>query len=513
MRSITGFLSLSLLAALTLGGCTPADIETDAVSGEAEQTAGYLVPDPAENSDHGYLLEDNRIPSIETCEEWVEFWVGAGPALSFAAAEVHGDPAIEVSTQIFMKNRSLDSDGDGVICYLEFEAQPIAEAQGPEWQTTLSLALTEEAALAPIEACKIEQAPPIWFTRAGFPQAEEYRVREGRVVVQLIYVDATDLPARGLPSEDADFWINGAGEFLEDMAEGKVDFEWRYENQYFRLPRPLADYKVTRNGGGNPRPFVQAAVSAGDPSIDFSDVDVVIAVLPPSVTPELADYSPALPLEPAFPFRTAEGLVYRGTMTGSDTRWEHGYLLIAHEMGHLLGLQDYYAYEANFAGDGSDQFRFMGEFDNMNHAAGRALEWTAWSRWLLGFLDDSQVRCARQDRATAHQVFTVSDLDGGPKMVVIPTGPFTAIAIESRRSLRHDAGLAADQQGALVYRVNTEIESGFGPLEIVQKPNLADPFLLDAPLRPGESVTVDGVTITGVEAGELWDAIEVKPAN
>ena len=506
-------LAASTLLGLSLSGCSPvSEPIIKETSIESGTDLGPLEPSEPENSDHGYLLEDNRIPAIATCEEWREFWVGSGPAISFEAAAVHNDPSIEVSTQIFLKNQILDSDGDGVICYLEFESEQTDRGL-ESWVDAPTLSISTDSELLPMPQCKVKQAEPLWFTRAGFPQSDEYKISDGKFVIQLLYVDASDLPASGLPSEDAEFWIEGAGEFLTAMTDDKIEFEWRYEDSYQRLDRPLADFRVTRSGRGDPRRFVQAAINASEAIVDYSDVDAVVAVLPPNVTSSLADYSPALPLEPTSPFRTDEGLVYRGTMTGSDTRWERGYLLLAHEIGHLLGLQDYYGYQYSEEDPFVDQFRFMGEFDNMNHAAGRALEWTGWSRWLLGTIDDSQVRCANIGKSSIHKLHAVADRSPEAKLLVIPTGRNTAIVAESRRSIRYDSALPAENQGALLYQVDTRRESGFGPLEIIRRGGLDDPMLIDAPLQPGEWVIVDGLLIEVVEAGELWDSIRVSPAQ
>lgn len=78
---------------------------------------GVLAPIVPENSDHGYLLQDDRIPRIETCTEWIEFWVYLGPAVSFEAIEDHQGLDIAVSTQIYRKNRHLDANNDGIICF------------------------------------------------------------------------------------------------------------------------------------------------------------------------------------------------------------------------------------------------------------------------------------------------------------------------------------------------------------------------------------------------------------
>ena len=99
---------------------------------------GVEAPQSAENSDHGYLLEDARIPRFETCQEWEGFWDLEGPAVGFAAAAVYENLEIAVSTQIYTKNQHLDSNLDGVICFYEEQAKPVTPtlAQG-DWFTAV----------------------------------------------------------------------------------------------------------------------------------------------------------------------------------------------------------------------------------------------------------------------------------------------------------------------------------------------------------------------------------------
>lgn len=90
---------------------------------------GVEAPVFGENSDHDYLLDDNRIPRLDTCAEWDEFWVYEGPAVSFEVASRYDEPMLAVSTQIYKKNLHLDSDSDGVICFFENEAKPLADSR------------------------------------------------------------------------------------------------------------------------------------------------------------------------------------------------------------------------------------------------------------------------------------------------------------------------------------------------------------------------------------------------
>lgn len=494
-------LSMTMLLTACMTGAQSGDPSSTSASADS-----FVIPDPPENSNHGWLTEDTRIPMHNSCDEWLEFFGLRGPAVSFAVSSSFPNEQFEVSTQMYLKNRHLDKNGDGVICFLEDSSA--AGKPSPISNTLIS----PTSILADASECRIQHGGYVNATNlAGFPQHPDYKIPDdGKIVIQLIYVDAEDLRGLGRPSDDVSFWIEGSGGFITDVTDGSIDFEWRFEDEYFSLPKPLEDYNITREKQGDPRAFVQAAITASDSKIDFSDVDMVIAVPPPTVTNKQIDVSPAIPLTARTAFRTQEGSVYRGTLAGADTRWPSGYLLIAHEIGHLLGLQDYYSLdllpdEDPFAG----QFKFMGEFDNMNYAPGKAREWTAWSRWLVGTLEDDQIRCLVDGQETTHQITTISSDSKEPKAVVIPTGKFSAIVIESRKSMRHDFQLPESMQGLLVYEVDTRRDSGLGPLRIVKKNGIQDKFMLDAPLRVGESVTFDGFTIENVESGLFWDVARV----
>lgn len=379
-----------------------------------------------------------------------------------------------------------------------------------ETPTTSETPLSE---LSAIEQCKIDQADVNegLAVRSGFPAHPDYQLAsDKKVVVQMLFVDFPDLPSSEKPEDDADFFTEGAGNFLRDVTEGVIDFEFRNHSDFVRLPKPIKDYELTRGAGGDPFVFVQDAITESDRYVDFSEVDIVIAIPPAEVTDSQMNFSPAIPRTKTSAFATDEGLVYRGTMVGSDMRWDKGYSLLAHEIGHLLGLQDYYSFEWKPGDTYEDQFKFFGGFDNMNFAPPKVSEWSAWSRFLLGVLEDEQIRCITDEPETTHRLTAIGSSSSGSKAVVIPTGDHTGIVVESRKSIRHDKGLPKEYEGLLVYRVDTTKPNGFGPLEIVRKQNLSDPFLLDAPLRTGETLVVDGVRVENLESGSDWDMARIS---
>jgi M6 family metalloprotease-like protein len=366
--------------------------------------------------------------------------------------------------------------------------------------------------LSAVEACRVP-SPPNYesATRSGFPLHPDYVLNGKKAVVQLVYVDAEDVVGSKPPAEDFPYWEDNAGGFIRDMSNGTVELEWRFENEYLRLPKPLSDFNITRSGGGDVYGFYQLALDLADPTVDFSDVDIVLVLFPPNVDAIQVDFSPSFAETRSEGFKTDEGSIYRGAILGADARYENGYLLAVHEMGHMFGLEDYYSFEWTESGTTfEDQFRFTGQFDNLGYAYGKSPEWFGWSRWIIDFIGDSQVRCVTDQEVTTHFLRAVSSGSADSMIVVVPTGKFTAVVVESRRSTRHDQRAPERTNGLLVYEVNTKNVNGYGPVRVVRKENSVDKLAEDAPLQLGQSVTLGDIVITNIESGLDWDVAEVR---
>lgn len=89
----------------------------------------------------------------------------------------------------------------------------------------------------------------------------------------------------------------------------------------------------------------------------------------------------------------------------------------------------------------------------------------------------------------------------GTKLVVVPTGPDSAVALEARGSAGNDGSTC--EQGVLGYRVRSETESGSGPIQVLDAhPHTEScwedsvyPPLADAPVSLGESFKVPGAKV------------------
>jgi hypothetical protein len=151
----------------------------------------------------------------------------------------------------------------------------------------------------------------------------------------------------------------------------------------------------------------------------------------------------------------------------------------------------------------------MGFFDLM--ANPMVPELTVWHRFLLGIVNDNQIRCVTQETASFHWIRPVAEKTSGVKGVVIPLGPFEALIVESRRSLGYDTRLRKSQEGALVYSLDTRIKYRQSPVKIIPPARSVDRFSeLDSALRKNESVVFRNWKISVVESGIFGEVIKVE---
>ena len=358
-----------------------------------------------------------------------------------------------------------------------------------------------------ITPCRLEEVDNSYPGRphmaSGFPMPIQRAKLDDQLVVQVVPVDFADLRTSSKPATDLKDATTAIEKFWERQSTAKVDIVLRVPNSYIQMPKKVADYNLSSvfpNFDGKAyAAYVDAAVAASDAQIDFTGVDVVILAHTPKAT---AKQIGTFIAEAGMPgsnliFETAEGPVYNTMIQGGDTPRDIQNWI--HEFGHMLGVTD----SGGVGNMGFDVMLWYG-----------VPELTVWNRFVLGVEKDSQINCVTGTDSSTHWIRPVAWPGEQIEGVVIPLSKSKAIVVESRRRTGYDAALGKESEGALVYTVDTSKSgnNGSGPFTIIgpKRMKVIAMWSLDAPLKQGESVVVEGWRISNLESGAFGDVMKVE---
>ena len=129
-----------------------------------------------------------------------------------------------------------------------------------------------------------------------------------------------------------------------------------------------------------------------------------------------------------------------------------------HELGHsFFGLEDLYLFsEVN-----SRVAPQLADLDvpmrwDLMASSNRGLALLEWNRLLMGWIEDSEVRCLTDQKSSIHYL-SDSDSTKDPKLLTINLSPGVTLAAE----VRYGSGT---EKGLLLYLVNTHQNAGEGPI-------------------------------------------------
>ena len=370
-------------------------------------------------------------------------------------------------------------------------------------------------------------------TTAGFPLPGWAAPSIGTLRVAVLFMDFPDVPANYPTRDEAALGLPYAEAYLEAVSYGQLDVEFVPLHGWLRASRnhdqylsqfPIGEQRVTASA---------EAIRLADPSFDFNGIHSVMTVLPSSRF-QAGDHTVGAE-------RTAEKMIRLmaaiNTAPLSERRdpspWGP---VAAHELAHSLGLADLYPYDFDrFERPEPPAMRLWvrSEFGLMGlHTAflthpedsriditGRrfsgytnyleAQEMLAWSRWQLGWLDESQILCLTADRSRV-TLGPVADPAGAPAMAAVPLSETEVLVVEVRRKVGYDAEQerrhsdgalitvpALATEGLLVYVVDASVGSGELPALIAG--DSGNGQVDDYPiLKRGDQVVVRGYTVTFV---------------
>jgi M6 family metalloprotease-like protein len=326
------------------------------------------------------------------------------------------------------------------------------------------------------------------------------------VTAQVIMVDFPDAPARLTPAA-AFRKVSSASKLFSEMSFGKFNYRMIPTKKWYRMSKISSEYMGSDGFSFEEhRNYISEALTLADKDINFSSTDSFIVLANPEA--EGMGFQ-----GPAFAPLAGDGLVFDGRYLGNGAtsafdlnNW--GAIWVNHEISHTLGLIDLYAYESQK--HGGNAFPFTGEFSYMGLSSleSNAPSLLAFERWNLGWISDSQVSCMTGKSMT--KLVTPVQRKLGLKAVVIPISDTKAVVVESRRRIGIDKRLA--KSGALVYLVDSSVESGMGAVQVFPRNLKNDPRFLRSPRAVGESVTIEGVTVKVLKSSASGDTVQItKP--
>lgn len=358
--------------------------------------------------------------------------------------------------------------------------------------------------------------------RSGLSHGDQWRIQKRHPgpnsIIQLIpiYAEDTTKP-KNTPSKDYSKFL----EYMKDWIDYSTDFDsnvqLRIPNEYIKFPNKIEPYKlyhpVNWDTPGHVK-FNKDVISTVDPIIDFTGANIGIVVAPPGTDASIMQQA-ALGS-----FQTNEGQVEvafsefgdvpsnpRGSSYSGLTQpfwWIHE----AYHVGY--GLDDHYG---DSKSDISTEYG-MGWWTMMTPFGG---DLSVWEKWLLGFVQDSQIQCVPNNKSTITWIAPSSVKTKESKAVVIPVSATKVIVAESIRPAGLHYKVPQQIEGVLVYEIDlTKSDHGMGmKLSLPTNRQVRSyPFFLGgAPLKKSDVTISNGYEISVIESGTFGDVIKVQKLN
>ena len=371
--------------------------------------------------------------------------------------------------------------------------------------------------------CKMLDGEGDYFLRA-FPSSkiDSFLINRGsypkpKLTIQVVPIFAEDtVKATKTPEEEYGKYFNYIKNWIEYSSDVPSEVLIRYPEKYLSFSKKLKPYGISHALNGPHPTFAKDVLAEVDSKIDFSGAQMVVVVVPGGTPLDVFQQGPL------GDFITQEGTIGAGSSVYPDTYVNpnglmyailaHPYLWL-HEFFHLgISLDDHYADRRN---DVNSDYG-MGSWTLMTPGPGGG-DLSIWEKWILGYISDSQVRCADKSNTSLHWLTPSSVKTTEAKALVIPLGKTKVIVIESIRAAGLYYKWPKNTWGALTYVVDVSINKhGYGMKLVLPQNRSAGtiPYTFaEAPLRVGESVIHEGVKISVVESGNFGDVVKVEKVS
>jgi hypothetical protein len=274
------------------------------------------------------------------------------------------------------------------------------------------------------------------------------------------------------------------------------------------------------------RKLAETTISSFDSTLDFSKFDKLFVFVPPTVSRDTFMHGGTFNTD----FRSAEGSVDGPYFGGRIDDFGHpGWLThdplgMLHEMMHIAGgvVEDHYGAWPSGTPQSMQIGPAPGGTGNWGNMSGIYMDFLAWDKYLTQMIGETQLLCAKSDEVGRFWLSPSTHKTTQPKLLLIPTGPNKAIAVESIRASGFNFKVPKKNHGALVYEIDTtKTTHGLG-VEVIRPKNRTGPgwtrggrpwqfAYSDAALKRGEKIEFGSFTVSVIESGLFGDVVQVSP--
>ena len=351
-----------------------------------------------------------------------------------------------------------------------------------------SNSITPIADLSPIETCKTIDLTYRGVGSNGFPRPanlangkSEIKILALPIIFEEIAFTESDLDnLQSALKQTSDFYAQASYNRI------KLTFDIPAKNLWVKLKTSAKDYGILPNKPQqNNEIIVKDTFLLADQQIDFSKYDSVIIE---SGKSQLTSIGQGFGGQV---FNTKTGTINGATLEVGQTAGQAN--IVAHELGHsIYGLEDLYVFLNSQRPTVPDPTP-AGRWDVMSDASLQS-DFFGWSKLLMGWIKDEEVRCVQNQISSTHYLSDFSN-SLGTKLLLINVKPGVTIAMESHNN--YSSG-----QGLLVYKIDTNISHGDGPIT-------AEKLLL----RKGEKRSIDNWNIELIDNTSTGLLVSVSKTN
>ena len=330
-----------------------------------------------------------------------------------------------------------------------------------------------------------------------------------------LYAEDTAKPINS-PEYDYKRFTDFLADWISQSSDHGSNVTIQFPKEYIKFNNTISSYGIfheARHDSPEHARFNKDIVSQVDSIIDFTGVNLAIIVAPAGTDASVLSQASIGELI------TREGIVRStssefpyvldnfGSIKFKNLMLPYWWL---HELYHVgFGIEHH-------DGDGLEDINSeygLGAWTLMSHGGGDLL---GWDKWLVGFIDNSQVNCVASNLSSVTWIVPSSVKSLRKKLTVVPISRYKVLVIESIRASGLYYKLPATSEGVLVYEIdltNNFLSTGMKlVLPTNRDPNKGPFFLAEATLRQGESVLSNGHRITVLESGNFGDVVKVEVA-